>query len=115
MITSKQILKISEDYYTAKNIAGSYTIVYMNPNATDKKELYSALNNMNAAKRIRAIADTSKQKVYVWDAYNAHHAHMRPVLGYNVDTISDYRVIDIYATFSGPQKLMFEDWECNRG
>lgn len=111
IITANQIINLSDEYAFAKNIAGSYTVVYVNPDRSDHKELYPSINSNNAAKRLRAIADASKQKVWVWDAYNAHHGHMRPEIGYSSDTLSNYHVVDIYATYKNPTNLMFEDWE----
>lgn len=111
MITAKYILQATEDYYKGKNIGGDYTIIYENPTISDKKEIFNSLNKNNTSKRLRAIADAQKQKVWVWDAYNAHHGHMRPELGYSIDTMSDYHIIDLYALYQGPTKLIIESWE----
>jgi hypothetical protein len=109
MITSKQILNISDEYFGAKNVAGSYTIIYDNPTTSDLKELNQNINPSNFQKTVRFIADYNTKKVYIWDAFNAHHMQMRPVLGYNSDSLYDNALIDGYANLSG-NKLPIDYW-----
>lgn len=74
MITSTQILRLSEEYFNSFNINGYLLKVFVNPNSDDLRELKS--------KRIRFIADNKIKKVYVWNGYNAIHNSVVPKLGY---------------------------------
>jgi hypothetical protein len=110
MITSKQIIKLSEEYWGAKNVSGTYTIIYDNPTASDLKDLNLTMNTGNSRRVVRFIADRQYKKVYIWDAWNAHHTQMRPVLGFNSDSLSEYPLMDGYAILSSSNKLNIDDW-----
>ena len=65
MITSKQIISISEDYLDSVNSGGRNIQIFVNPTPDDYKELN--------AKKVRFIADAKNKKIYVWNAYFAIH------------------------------------------
>ena len=67
MITSKQILNLSESYVGTKNIRNNDIVVYVNPTLSD----YAKLNRTNPA--IRFIIDSKNKKVYAWNGYLATH------------------------------------------
>lgn len=79
MITSKQILKVSEDW--VDNIKGYDTQIplYVNPGSTDKKKMFQAYKISDHF--VRFIADGKQQKVYVWDGTQAIHYHAMRTLG----------------------------------
>jgi hypothetical protein len=83
VITSKQIINISEEWdRTVKN--GSLTAdVYLNPTSTDLKEIYKKMASNNPKKEIRFIADAKDKKVYVWDASLAPHSYVSHSLGFD--------------------------------
>jgi hypothetical protein len=79
LITSKQIIKISETW--VNNIKGydMQVPLYVNPDSTDKKELYKAYKISDHF--VRFIADGSQQKVWVWDGTQAIHSQAMQSLG----------------------------------
>jgi hypothetical protein len=86
MITSKQIIKISEEWFCNVKNGNISASVYVNPGSSDIKELYkrAELANRAGSPAIRFIADSrSPQKVYVWDAYYAYHNDVSKVLGFS--------------------------------
>ena len=105
-----QRIRLSEEYWGAKNVSGTYTIIYDNPTASDLKDLNLTMNTGNSRRVVRFIANAKDKKVYVWDAWNAHHTQMRPVLGFNSNSLSDYRLMDGYAILTSSNKLTIDDW-----
>ena len=67
MITSKYIIKLSEEYFNTKNIRGFDVVIYKNPTLDEIKSL-RAVNS-----GVRFIADAKSKKVYVWDANKSIH------------------------------------------
>jgi hypothetical protein len=82
MITSRQIILISEDWIKQVRGSGTLVDVYSNPGSSDVAKLYASLKRNNIDKEIRFIADANKRQVYVWDGYLATHNVMFSELGY---------------------------------
>jgi hypothetical protein len=85
MITSKKILKISEEWFRSVKNGNITANVYINPGSSDITELYksAALANRPGNPPVRFIADSKTQKVYVWDAYYAYHDDVAKILGFS--------------------------------
>lgn len=79
MITSNQILQISEDYIDSvvSDYSSLPTDIYCNPGSTDMKELYQK----SSRHEVRFIADGKTSKVYVWNADTALHQTVAKKLG----------------------------------
>jgi hypothetical protein len=110
VITSKQIITLSEEYWGAKNVAGNYTIIYSNPTTSDLTDLNITLNSGNSRRVVRFVANNENKTLYIWDAWNAHHTQMRPVLGFNANSLTNSNWIDGYAILTKNNKLTFDDW-----
>lgn len=67
MITSNQIIKLSEEYFNTKKVHGFDVPVYRNPTSDEVK----SLKVMNVG--VRFIADSKSRKVYIWDASKSIH------------------------------------------
>lgn len=77
MITAKQVLKLSEDWF--KNIPGfknQSVPVFINPTSSDLIELYQSTKKSNNSGLIRFIASPKDQNLYVWDAYLLVHTQV---------------------------------------
>ena len=80
MITSYQIIKICEDWFTSTMVYGHQVDIYENPGSSDLVKLTKNINNPK--KRVRFIANAdSPQKVYVADALQILHTNMLTTLG----------------------------------
>lgn len=79
MITSKQIIKISEDWL--KSVVSDYsslpTDIYCNPGSSDIKELYQK----SSKHEVRFLVDGKTKNVYVWNAETALHQTVAKKLG----------------------------------
>lgn len=76
MITSWDIIKISEDYVKGKNFRGGYVEVYVNPTRAEMKRVAS-----KNVIRFTADAKTAPPTVYVWDASKAIHYEVLTLIG----------------------------------
>lgn len=68
MITSKQIIKLSEEWF--KNVTGYMgkpVPLFINPNSSDLKELFNSSKGSKFGNLIRFVADAKTQNVYVGD------------------------------------------------
>lgn len=81
MITSKQIINISEQYLDTKKVRGFDVLVYKNPTYDDYKQL--------KAHTLRFTADTKKKNVFVWKSELAIHSDIFPVLVQNSEVTWD--------------------------
>lgn len=79
MITSKQIIQLSEDYDKLISIRGQKIPLYSNPTSSDLLELNKSIKNSD--KFIRFIADAKARKVYIWDGTLAIHSDVVTSLG----------------------------------
>jgi hypothetical protein len=80
MITSKQIIKLCEDWYKSTMVYGHQVDIYENPGSSDLVKLSKNINNPK--KRVRFIANAeSPQTVYVADALQILHTDMLTTLG----------------------------------
>lgn len=88
MITSSQIIKISEDYLLReRNLE-----VFVNPT---RSELSTIANTSKALyNQIRFIADAKDQKLYVWDAYLEIHYYVRRLIKLNPTVIQTPSIIN---------------------
>lgn len=73
MITSNQIIKLSEDWVTSIKVGNWSCDIYVNPSSSDLKELFQSLKISHNDYKVRYIADAKKQKVYVWNGYLLDH------------------------------------------
>ena len=71
MITSKQIISISEDWFNRGDWASKDTDIYINPTSSDYREL-----NKNKIKILRFIIDQPTKTVYVANAWNSVHGEI---------------------------------------
>jgi hypothetical protein len=104
MITSKQIIKISEEWYkTLKNPRrGEDVPVYENPSSSDITKLISASKNRNI--EVRFLADANKKTVYAWNANLAIHNDIRLQMGYP-KTSSHTDLKDVPYLFEGHSSI----------
>ena len=79
MITSKQIIEISEEYNTRKNISGKDVVVYKNPTVDDLKEIQK-LSVLQDMPEVRFVINRNDKGVYIWDSYLANHDQVYGVL-----------------------------------
>jgi len=75
VITSKQIISLTERYENTFNINGRELVIFVNPTKDDLK--------VSKAKKLRFIADCDKKEVYVWNSYFAIHNSVLGRLGYH--------------------------------
>ena len=109
MITSKQIITISEDLFKAVKVNNSEVLVYKNPGSSDIVKIYSSAG---AIKEFRFIADTSIQPVFVWEAYLSVHRGVIEKLGYTNFKNKPYLAWGFGDIASG--KLLVRDWDYDR-
>jgi hypothetical protein len=84
MITSKQIITLSEEWETSFTYGNHLIDIFVNPTSSDIKELFSKLDvKINPKKEIRFIANAKTKKVYIWDASLVHHAEVSHKLGFS--------------------------------
>jgi hypothetical protein len=84
MITSNQILSLSEIYADSININGTSVNIYVNPTYDDVKEIFNNRGKDNSwTGDVRTIIDAKAQKVYVWNAYLSIHVPVIQFLGYD--------------------------------
>lgn len=77
MITSKQIINISEKWVQPVKSWHGRSEVFLNPDSTDIKELY----NTNNQHIVRFIADNKNKKVYAWDGTTTIHYEVANSIG----------------------------------
>jgi hypothetical protein len=99
MITSKQIIKISEDYLKGQRFGSNYVEVYVNPTKSELL-LLSEPSKKNAGEReIRFVINPDERKIYVCDAYLGLHPYLRKMLNLNDD--NDMCIIYGEAKYNG--------------
>ena len=90
MITSKQIIKLAEDWIKSGSAWGQPLEVYVNPTSSDFAKMNKDARNSvdllgkpspRDLKEIRFIADPKSQKVYVADAEWANHPDISRIVG----------------------------------
>lgn len=81
MITSNQIIKISEDWFGSikANLGSSIVDIYSNPGSGDYREMSKA-----GIKNIRFLAVDNIKTIYVWDSIKAIHKEVANFLGGNI-------------------------------
>ena len=78
MITSKQIIRLSEEWLKAVEANVNFVDIYENPTSSDFKEIFkNRKHNL-----LRFIADNKSKKIYAWDAYIGIHYDVAYELGY---------------------------------
>jgi hypothetical protein len=65
MITSKQVIDLTEEYNNTFNVKGKTVILFVNPTGSELKSL--------KCEEFRFTADSSNKKVYVWNGELALH------------------------------------------
>jgi hypothetical protein len=88
MITSKQIVTISEKYLTGKKTSYGYAKVYTNPSSSEIIEIIKpqSVNGRTwpvGKGEIRFIADAKTQNVWAWDSGKALHNDIYKLLGFS--------------------------------
>ena len=78
MITSKQIIHLSERFLTHHTSGWSSVDIFENPDSSDIKELYQSDKNSH---QVRFLADKNEKKVWVWNANSALHGEIARVTG----------------------------------
>ena len=82
MITSKQIIKLCEEYVTSGKVRNHPVDIFENPTSSDILKLVkSAKDDQRTINNIRFIADANEKKVYIADAYYAIHDDMYRIIG----------------------------------
>lgn len=103
MITSNQIISITENYVDLVSVDGtSYKVeVYVNPT---NRELYQ-LNKQIPSHILRFSADVANKKVYVWDGMKLLHGESSYKIGiydkYQVKSYFNYKLFMGLASISG--------------
>ncbi len=83
MIKSKHIIEISEKYSSSGQAMGHRVEVFEDPTSSDILSLSkNAKDEGRKLESVRFIADATSKKVYVADAYNVTHDHIRQFEGY---------------------------------
>ena len=77
MITSNQIIQISERLLTRHTSGWSSVDIFENPDSSDIKELYQS----DKSHQVRFLADKDKKKVWVWSINHALHGEVSRVTG----------------------------------
>ena len=108
MITSKEILKISEEFYKDGKIYGSLVTVYVNPTSSDiSKMIIHAKEHNRDIFEVRFIADAKNKKVYAADSYDIIHDDMYTVLGFERNSSF---MLDGIAKLNG-NTLVMHSWD----
>lgn len=68
MITSKQIIQLSEDWFKSIKTSMEVVDIYVNPSSSDYLEL-----NKRGIRQIRFLADADSKEVYIADAMSLTH------------------------------------------
>lgn len=87
MITSNQIIKLSEEWLSSISTFRGHTDLYKNPGSSDFLEL-----NRNQVKLVRFIADSRSNNVYVANASTSIHYDIVSSVGGSV--VSDFNHVE---------------------
>ena len=82
MITSDQIISLSEKYTTSGKIYGHYLEIFENPDRSDLLKLAELVkeNTNRRLETIRFVAVDKTKTVYICDGYSNIHQDMRDLL-----------------------------------
>jgi hypothetical protein len=83
LITSRDILNLSENWITSFSKNGSNVNIFVNPGSSDILELVKGTREKDTP--IRYVADAKIKKVYVWNAYAAIHYDVAPYINPSYD------------------------------
>ena len=81
MITSKQIINLTEKYLKGKQYYGNFVDILENPSSREVIDLFGK-KVPEFLKDIRFIADAETKKVYVWNSELATHNMVQGDIGY---------------------------------
>jgi hypothetical protein len=81
MITSKQIINLTEKYLKGKQYYGNFVDILENPSNREVVDLFGK-KVPEFLKDIRFIADAETKKVYVWNSELATHNMVQNDVGY---------------------------------
>jgi hypothetical protein len=109
MITSKQIVSVSEEYLLNKNVNGHELVVYLNPTKSEFQTLYKQGMSFGDPD-VRFVADAKTQRMYACTAYLARHADIRKLVGLSPYSQQTPYAIDGYLHVSGNSVKMYS-WE----
>ena len=115
MITSKQIINISDNYVTSKRLDKDTNLeVYVNPSLDEIKKITDNSFKTFRVRQIRFIVDNQHQhkKVYCCDAFLAIHHQLIKLSGLNIPENSPYYFAGIANVKGGgkPQMLDANEW-----
>lgn len=83
MITSNQIIKLSEDWFkSVRGYKNESVSIFVNPDSSDLKELAMSVKESRFNNLIRFVADAKNQKVYVADGGLLIHGNITSGMGY---------------------------------
>jgi hypothetical protein len=81
VITSRQIIKLSEEYVKTVKIYSNSFPVFENPSAKEIADACKQSKIMWGISGIRFFADNNSKKVYIWDSYFGVHKDVARHLG----------------------------------
>lgn len=98
MITSKQIINISEEWLKSVKVGSGLVNVYEDPTSSDYAQIYKD----SKRRLVRFIASNIDKKVYVWDGYLAIHNEIIGKIGLrNFSDFNDSNFITGEANIEG--------------
>ena len=80
MITSRQILNLSEEYFNSTKTDNGYLEVFVNPTPDEFIQATKECKKHTGQGKIRFFAVNQQKKVYIFDAYLGYHAQAAPLL-----------------------------------
>jgi hypothetical protein len=108
VITSKQILSLSEDYSKSVKVFDKQVDIYKDPTSSDLTALNkSARENQYIKDQLRFIADAKDKSVYVWNAELAIHNEVRKTLGFPLENNWTPWLVDGLGKIAGGRLQMY--------
>lgn len=111
MISSKQILGVSEEYLLTKNFNGKEFVLYLNPSRDEFKEMVRHSRNLGGDNVCRFVADGRTKKMYSCNAFQVRHADIRKLVGLPENFESTPFTIDGYVSVDSSGKAVMFAWE----
>jgi hypothetical protein len=109
VITSKQIIKLLEEFHKDGKVYGSLVTVYVNPTSSDIVKMVKHAKEYNRdIFEVRFIADFKNKKVYIADSYDIIHDDMYTILGFRRNSPA---MLDGLAKLSGGGSLVMHSWD----
>ncbi len=107
MITSKQVLILSERYLRAKTFPTGYATIFVNPSQSDLVDLKKC--SKPGPLIVRFVADArGSGEVFIWEFSTALHYEVRAELGMPFDYFKDSKILNGQAEMQGG-RLVFSN------